>query len=279
MNRAIAREAVRLLDAHRAFVRATVVRAVGSVPGKLGASMIVRDDGTTLGTIGGAALEERVKELAAQALVDHRGDVHHFDLAKWRSGGLPSLCGGTVDIALEFVPARPHLLLWGGGHVAHSVAQLLPGLEYDFAVADDRPDWVGEDRFPTAERRVVVAPGQLWEQFSPAEFTHLYVLGYDAMKDLEVLASSLERFPNYIGLISSSSKRAHLFAALRKRGFPAGRVERIHAPVGLPIGAESPAEIAVSIVAEVIRSAHAPGSRRAERIPSPQPEHGGPAPG
>ena len=122
MNRRTAREAVRLLEHHQPFVRATVVRATGSVPGKLGASMIVRSDGTTLGTVGGAALEEEVKRLAGVALERHAGDLVHFDLASWKKGGLPSLCGGSVDIALEYVAARPNLLLWGGGHVAEAVA-------------------------------------------------------------------------------------------------------------------------------------------------------------
>lgn len=273
MERRLAREALRLMEARQPFVRATVVRAVGSVPGKVGASMIVRSDGSTLGTVGGAALEERVKELAAQALLDHQGDLHHFDLAKWRSGGLPSLCGGTVDIAIEFVPSRPNLLLWGGGHVSHALAQLLPGLEYDYSVADDRDDWVGSDRFPAADRREVVEPRALWDRFAPTEFSHLYLLGYDAMKDLEALAVSLDRFPNYIGLISSASKRAHLFAALRTRGYSEATLSRVRAPVGIPIGAQSPSEIAVSIVAEVIQSAHQPASRPKERARSARQEN------
>lgn len=256
MDRKLTREALRLLEAHRPFVRATVVRAQGSVPGKLGASMIVREDGSTLGTVGGAALEETVKSLAREALAARRGDLRHFDLQKWKAGGLPSLCGGSVDIALEYVPARPNLLLWGGGHVAQALAALLPGLEYDFSVADDRADWVSRERFPAADRREVVAPGAVWEVFEPASFTHLYLLGYDAMKDGELLHHSLDRFPNYIGLISSAAKRAHLFSDLRRRGVPEERLARVHAPIGLAIGAESPAEIAVSVVAEIVRSMH-----------------------
>src|SRR5580658_6131740 len=125
MDRSTLIESLRLLDARRPFIRAVVVRSVGSVPGKVGATMIVRDDGTTLGTVGGAALEEKVKELAAEALRRQRGDLHHFDLQKWREGGLPSLCGGSVDVAIEYVAAPPHLLLWGGGHVAHALAGAL----------------------------------------------------------------------------------------------------------------------------------------------------------
>jgi xanthine dehydrogenase accessory factor len=256
MDRRLTREALRLQDAHQAFVRALVVKTVGSVPGKLGASMIVRSDQSTVGTIGGAALEERVKELARRAFEARRGDLHHFDLQSWRDGGLPSLCGGSVEIAIEYVPAHPNLLLWGGGHVAHALAELLPTLEYDFSVADDRPDWVGSERFPHADRRLVCPAEHLFDQVEPESFTHLYILGYDAQRDLEVLAHALERFPNFIGLIASASKREHMFAALRARGVSETALARVHTPVGEPIGAESPPEIAVSIVAEIVREMH-----------------------
>jgi xanthine dehydrogenase accessory factor len=259
VSRAVAREAVKLMEAHRPFVRALVVHVVGSVPGKLWASMIVRDDGTTLGTIGGAILEERIKDLAAESIRHGTGGLHHFDLQRWKTGGLPSLCGGAVDIALEYVPARPNLLLWGGGHVAQALAQLLPALEYDLSVADDRADWVGPDRFPGADRRAVVAPEHLWDVFEPREFSHLYLLGYDALKDLTVLERSLTRFPGQIGVIASASKREHMFATLRAHGVQETALGRVRSPVGLAIGAQTPQEIAVSIAAELILGQH-PGS-------------------
>ncbi len=256
MDRRLTREALRLLERHQPFVRATVVKTVGSVPGKTGTAMIVRSDGSTMGTVGGAQLEEEVKALAQTAFARKEGDLHHFDLQAWKPGGLASLCGGSVEIAIEYVAARPNLLLWGGGHVAQALAQILPTLEYDYSVADDRPEWVEVDRFPTAERREVVAPEKLFEVFDAASFTHLYLLGYDAMKDLEVLALALNRFPNTIGLIASASKREHMFATLRGRGFSRESLARIRSPVGLPIAAETPAEIAVSIVAEIVREMH-----------------------
>jgi xanthine dehydrogenase accessory factor len=265
VDRRQTREALRLLEAHQSFVRATVVQAVGSVPGKLGASMLVRSDGSTLGTVGGAALEEEVKLLAARAFETRTGELHHFDLQSWTPGGLPSLCGGSVEIALEYVPARPNLLLWGGGHVAHALASLLPTLEYDYCVADDRPDWVGVDRFPTADRREVVSPDRLWEVFEPASFTHLYLLGYDALRDLEVLARSIDRFPNQIGLIASAAKREHMYARLRERGVSREALARVRSPVGLAIGAQSPAEIAVAIVGELVAEAHPTNLRTAPR--------------
>jgi xanthine dehydrogenase accessory factor len=248
------------MDAHRAFARATVVGAVGSVPGKSGASMLVLEDGTTFGTVGGAALEEKVKQLSAEVLARHRGELHHFDLQRWREGGLPSLCGGSVDIAIEYVAATPHLLLWGGGHVSAALAALLPPLEYDYSIADDRPEWVGPDRFPKAVRRVVVDASDLWAYVRPEEFTHLYVLGYDSGRDRQVLRSSLERFPGQIGLIASESKRQHLFQELRHEGVADAALGRIRSPIGLAIGAQTPSEIAVSVVAEIIRDRHAAAS-------------------
>jgi len=256
MDRRIAREALRLLDRHEPFARCTVVRATGSVPGKPGASMIVRVDGTTLGTVGGAALEEEVKRLARAAIDRRAGDLHRFDLARWRPGGLPSLCGGVVDIAIEYVPARPNLLLWGGGHVAEAVARLAPLLDFDYSVADDRPGWVTAERFPAADRRETVEPIELFDRFPAAEFTHLYILGYDAEKDGTVLARAIDRFPNTIGLIASESKRHHLFERLAREGVSADALARVRSPVGLDIGAETPAEIAVSVVAEIVRELH-----------------------
>ena len=260
------------MEAHQPFVRATIVRAVGSVPGKPGASMIIRADGSYLGTVGGAALEERVKEIAATAFATRRGDLQHFDLQAWTPGGLPSLCGGSVDVAIEYVAARPNLLLWGGGHVAQALAAILPTLEFDFSVADDRPEWIGADRFPSAERREVVAPDRVWERFDPPTFTHLYLLGYDASKDLEVLAGAIDRFPNSIGLIASAAKREHMYAALRARGISREALARIRSPVGLDIGAESPPEIAVSIVAEIIAGMHPTETRvrGPQGVPFPQ---------
>ncbi|MCI4351304.1 MAG: XdhC/CoxI family protein [Thermoplasmata archaeon] len=267
MDRRLTREALRLMEVHAPFVRATVVRTTGSVPGKLGASMLVRADLSTVGTVGGAALEEKVKEHAAHAMRTQRGDLFHFDLQQWKEGGLPSWCGGSVDIAVEYVPARPNLLLWGGGHVAHALAKVLPTLEYDYSVADDRPEWIGTERFPEADRREVVSPEAVWDRFDPATFTHLYLLGYDAGKDTQLVAGSLAKFPGWIGVIASAAKRERMFAKLRSSGVDRALLARVHSPVGLPVGAESPAEIAVSIVAELVLQQHpdkAPGAEPPE---------------
>jgi xanthine dehydrogenase accessory factor len=152
-------------------------------------------------------------------------------------------------------------------HVAEALGRILPTLEYDYSVADDRAEWLTADRFPEAARRELVGPLELWDRLDPASFTHLYLLGYDAGKDTELLADSIARFPGTVGLIASASKRLHIFATLRARSIPESALARVQSPIGLPIGAQSPAEIAISVVAEIVRSQHPalavdPGSAR-----------------
>jgi xanthine dehydrogenase accessory factor len=279
MDRALTKLALRLMEQHIPFARATVVKTVGSVPAKEGAALLRTLTGDSFGTVGGAALEERVKEAADRALVSHQGELLHFDLQAWKAGGLPSLCGGSVDVAVEYVAARPNLLLWGGGHVALALARLLPTLEFDHSVADDRREWVSLDRFPEAERREVVSAEALWDRFEPAAFSHLYLLGYDARKDTEVLFGSLARFSGHIGLIASAAKREHVYRELRKRGVEEAQLLRVRSPIGVDIGAETPPEIAVSIVGEVIRDHRAETGRAPKVEQRAQAEaHGIPAP-
>ncbi len=258
MNRAVWREALRLMDLHDPFVLATVVEARGSVPGKLGAMMLARSDGSFVGTVGGAGLEEKVKLLARETFARRRGGLQHFDLMGWKPGGIPSRCGGSVEIALQYVPARPNVLLWGGGHVAKAVAQSLQWLDYDHSVADDRPEYVAPDRFPGARHRWVVEPSRLVDRIRESEerFTHAYLLGYDAGKDEEVAATLLTHLDLPVGLMASATKRELTLRGLRARHLPEEALSRFHSPVGLPLGGETPEELAVGIVAEIVQWFH-----------------------
>ena len=245
-----------ILDLERRGVRfavATVVEAVGSVPGKLGARMIVTTDGRELGTVGGAGLEEKVKTLARAALASGRGGLHRFELARQKPGGLDSICGGSVAIFIEIMNPRPHLVLFGGGHVGLAVARLCELLEYRYTVVDDRPDYASGERFPNAVETVVGHAADFFDRRDLTPYSHLYVLGYSHHEDEETLAEVLQRFPRRIGLIGSRSKRTDLRARLAARGIDEADFDRrVTCPIGLPIGAETPAEIAVAILGEVI---------------------------
>ena len=123
MSETILRKALELLDQGKTVAMATVVDAKGSVPGKQGAKMIVLADGTFFGTVGGAGLEENIKEACREGLRTGTGGLHHFELQSYKEDGLDSLCGGSVDIVVEVLAPKPHLLLCGGGHVGLEVVR------------------------------------------------------------------------------------------------------------------------------------------------------------
>jgi len=244
----------RLLESGQRGALCVVVRATGSVPGKLGAKMLLFANGSQLGTIGGAGLEEQVKARAREAIATGRSGCYRFDLSKWKPGGLNSLCGGTVEIYVEALIPLPHLLLCGGGHVAQALARQCDLLGYRYAVLDDRPDYLDSALFPTATGRYLSTPEQLLPpELELAAYSHIYLLGYSWELDARWLAAILPQTAHYVGAIGSKSKAAALRRELAEQGLAAGTIDRLVCPVGLAIGAESPAEIAVAVVADLIQ--------------------------
>jgi xanthine dehydrogenase accessory factor len=253
MSRTVVEEALRLMDAGIEFAIATVASARGSVPGKEGAKMIVQADGRQFGTVGGAGLEEKTKAFARKCIAEKKGGIFPFDLMYYKEGGLDSLCGGTVQIVVEYIPKLPHVLICGGGHVGLAVARALVPLEYGYSVLDDRAEFASRDRFPDARGLHVAKPEEFFGRQDLGPYTHLLILGYSHQIDTAILHEAVKRFPGYIGLICSATKKREMFHRLKARGVTDAELERVEAPLGVPIGAESPAEIAVSIAASVIR--------------------------
>ncbi|MBI2930296.1 MAG: XdhC family protein [Planctomycetes bacterium] len=255
VSRQVMHKAVELLDAGVPFALCTVIRAVGSVPARDGTKMIVLADGTIFGTVGGAGVEEKAKNVARTCLSEGKGGLFKFDLAYYKEGGLDSLCGGTVEIAVEIMAARPHVLICGGGHVGLEVAKLCDQLEYAYSVLDDRPAYCSRERFPNAQELCISPPDQFFSSRQDlSAFTHMILLGYSHRVDTEILYHCLKRFKGWIGVIASKLKRRELLIRLKARGVTEEEFARVEAPVGIPIGSESPAECAVSILGSIIRS-------------------------
>jgi xanthine dehydrogenase accessory factor len=253
VSRSVMRRAAELLDAGVSFALCTVVSARGSVPGKAGAKMIVRADGSQEGTVGGAGLEEQVKALARRCLAARRNETARFELAPGRPGALDSLCGGAVEILVEYMGAPPHVLVCGGGHVGLEVARLCDQLDYLHSVLDDREAFASRARFPRAVELHVGRPETFFPGRDLSAFSHVVLLGYSYKIDTEALYEAVTRFPGFIGLICSRLKRREMFARLRERGVAEADLARVEAPLGVAIGAESPAEIAVSILGSIIK--------------------------
>lgn len=260
----ILRQAAELAERGVPCAIATVVAATGSVPGKVGATMLVTVDGTSRGTVGGAGLEERVKKLCVEALKSGTGGVHTFDLARWKEEGLDSLCGGTVEIAISLVQPTPHLLLIGAGHCSRALAQLCDVLEWGYTVVDSRADYATTDAYPSA-REVACGStaGYIDGHEDLSRFTHAYVMGHSHAEDAEALLALLARgFPGTIGVIGSKAKMHAFRERATDRGLDASRV---HCPIGLDIGARTPPEIAVAVAAEILRDMRAPTRDRSVR--------------
>ncbi len=254
VSRTVMRKAAELLDAGTPFALCTVVKAKGSAPAKTGSKMIVLGDGSAIGTVGGAGLEEKVKAMGRECLASRASAIRSFDLAYYKEGGLDSLCGGTVEVLVEYMSAVPHILICGGGHVGLEVAKLCDQLDYRYSVLDARADYASKERFPRAIDVVAAAPEEFLPQSELSAYSHVVLLGHSHKIDTDILFECVRRFPGWIGVISSKMKRKEMFMRLKARGVAESELARVEAPVGVPIGSETPAECAVSILASIIRN-------------------------
>jgi xanthine dehydrogenase accessory factor len=258
--RAIHQKILELLEEGRAFAVATIASTRGSVPGKQGAKMIVLADGTQLGTVGGAGLEQKVKGLCRQALEEKKGGLASFDLMYYKEGALDSLCGGSVQVLIEYMPSLPHVLIAGGGHCGLEIAKLCDQLGYFHTVLDDRAEYSSRERFPGARRAIQALPEEFFLREDLSAFSHVVLVGWSHKIDTDLLYHLIPKFPGWIGLISSKTKKLEMFRRLKARGLPEDALGRVVAPVGLPIGAVTPAEIAVSILGQIIASVRSPAA-------------------
>lgn len=232
-------------------VVATVVAVGGSTPRSAGAKMVVYADGRTLGTVGGGAIESEVIERARSMVGSREPALLSFDLGP----DLSMACGGRMDVFLEPVSAGARAVVIGGGHCGQAVAAVSRQAGFRVTVVDDRADVVSAERFPCAERRLVGGTEVLGDLGIDGEsFVVIVTRGHRFDKDWVKVVLPLR--PKYVGMIGSEEKVRATFQDLAREGVPSTELETIHAPIGLDIGAETPDEIAVSVVAEMVAVRH-----------------------
>ncbi|WP_346353318.1 XdhC family aldehyde oxidoreductase maturation factor [Azotosporobacter soli] len=335
-------EAVRLLSAGESIVLATIVHSSGSSPRSAGAKMIVRFDGSIIGTVGGGRLEAETIRLAKEVYATRLPVIQPFDLTGNDSAGLGMICGGAGKMIIDYVsaeggvnqqvyeallstlehaqkawliteltqdaervrrrqqclvlkdgtiigdfqceqkflkrlsaapasiaihtdardgrlyimePIRPAgtVYLFGAGHVSQQVARLTSMVGFQTVVLDDRADFANQERFPEAEVRLIEEFEELPELGIGSD-SYLVIVTRGHLHDGSVLEQALGTKAAYIGMIGSKKKRSALYGALEKKGFSAEQLNRVYSPIGIDIYAETPEEIAVSIVAELIKA-------------------------
>lgn len=249
------------IDIYRALVEAaargeaaslvTVVSTSGSTPQRVGAKMLVFADGRTVGTIGGGCYEHDAALKAREALAEGRPQLLHYSLADDLAADTGLVCGGQMEVYVEPIRQPAHLYIAGAGHVSVELARLAAGVDFAVTVVDDRERFASPARFPAAE--VVVDEIPSWfgsRDLPPGGYFVVVTRGH--RQDLETVRALIRRPWRYLGLIGSRAKVLKVTAALAAEGVPPDRLAELHAPIGLDLGAVTPAEIAVSIVAELV---------------------------
>jgi xanthine dehydrogenase accessory factor len=249
-------EALRLKRQGRISAIATIVECKGSSPQKQGAKMLVRDDGSLMGTLGGGCLEADVVQAALMAMKDGGPTTIPFELTE-REGGL--VCGGTVLVYIEPVLLEPHLVILGAGHVGKTLAKLARFTGFRVTVVDDRADFANRENVPDASDILVSDFTRAFDQIPVEKDTFIVVATRGHNHDLDAVKAALGTDAGYIGLLGSRRKKGLLSNALKESGFSSADIARVIIPVGVAIGSVTPEEIAVSIMAQIVqirRSAH-----------------------
>jgi xanthine dehydrogenase accessory factor len=240
-----------LESTHQPAALCTVVKTSGSTPRHSTSKMLVYADGHILGTVGGGELENRVIQEALASLSDGKPRNLEYSMADPARGD-PGLCGGQVEVFVEPIFPSPMLVIIGGGHVGKAVAHLAKWLGFRVAVSDDRPEFCTPEANPDADEFYPIPMAELPQHLTITPQTYLVLTTRGSAVDVAGLPALLETPAGYIGVIGSRRRWATTVKELNERGIPEGKLKRVHSPMGLGIGAETPEEIAVSILAEVL---------------------------
>jgi xanthine dehydrogenase accessory factor len=234
----------------------TIVSARGSTPQRVGAKMLVFADGRIVGTIGGGCYENDAFWKAREAITSRRPELVHYELDDDFAQETGLICGGQMDVYIEPIEPSPELYVIGAGHVGFYLARVAHEVGFRVHVVDDREKFANHERFPDAVE-VVVDDIPAWiarAQLPPHAYAVIVTRGHT--NDLEALRALAPLELRYLGLIGSRAKVARIYDALVADQMPPDTLKHVHAPIGLDIGAVTPQEIAVSILAELIAVKH-----------------------
>jgi xanthine dehydrogenase accessory factor len=266
-------EIVRMRREGQRGALATIVHTNGSIPSYESSRMLVREDGSIAGTIGGGCVEADVWAAAKEVIAAETPRKMTFNLNNEAAYDSGLICGGTLEVFVEPILPQPKLYLFGGGHVSTALARVASLAGFAIGVIDDRASFANAERFPMATE-VFTSYEEAFEKLKPNAMTYLAIITRGHKDDMRVLEWAVGTEARYIGMIGSKRKVISVYKALEKNGIPREKFARVHAPVGLEIGALTPEEIAVSVTAELIaiRRNAAPGAAhkavRLEEVPA-----------
>jgi xanthine dehydrogenase accessory factor len=245
-------EIVKLRQQGRRGAVATIVNVRGSIPSFETAKMLVKDDGSILGTIGGGCVEADVWQAAREIMESERPRTLTFNLNQSPKYDTGLLCGGTLDVFIEPILPAALLYVFGAGHVSISLYKTAKAVGFDVTVVDDREAYANRERFPEAKEVFAEDFDQAMARFIPNGSSYIVIVTRGHRDDMRVLRWAVQTRAKYVGMIGSKRKTIAIFRELTQEGLAAELFEGVHAPIGLDIGAVTPDEIAVAITAELI---------------------------
>ena len=245
-------EIVRIQQEDDVAALATIVWVKGSTPRTEGSKMLIRSDGSILGSLGGGCLEAEVWEAAMKVIEEGTPKVLNFDLTGREDTPEGLICGGTMQVFLEPILSQPTVYLFGAGHISFAVSKIAKMTGFRVVVIDDRPAYANAERFPDADNFHVEDPAEMVSKLKLNRTSYLVIACRGHLEDQRVLAEAVKTPAGYIGMIGSKKKVKTVFSNLKTQGIAQETLDKVHAPIGLSIATETPEEIAVSIMAEII---------------------------
>jgi xanthine dehydrogenase accessory factor len=251
-------EIVRLRKLGQKCALATIVQVNGSIPSYEAAKMLVREDGSLVGTIGGGCVEAEVWNAAREVIESGKPRHLNFSLGQDAAYDNGLICGGQLNIFVEPVIPQPRAFIFGGGHVSKSISKVANLAGFATVIIDDREAFANRERFPEAEETYAEEYESVFPKLPVTSTSYLIIVTRGHRDDMRVLRWAVSTPAKYIAMIGSKRKTISVVHELEKEGLARAAFEKIFAPMGLEIGAESPEEIAISVVAEMIAVRRSP---------------------
>lgn len=251
LNPSLLRKAQELLERREPFVFATVIKTAGSTPREVGSSMIITSDGKTVDTVGGGYAEAKVMQESLTALEEGRSKIVDLDLTRGLKGDCGAICGGSMTVFIDVIKPLDTVVVFGAGHIGQALTRLAKFLKFSVVVVDDRKEFANRERLPDADTIIAEDYAVAIENLRIGAESYLVIVTPGHEKDELVLKKILGSKAAYIGMIGSRTKCATIMARLKEEGYPEESLKKVHAPIGVEIEAETPEEIALSIMAEV----------------------------
>lgn len=235
-----------------------IVSATGSTPREVGTKMLVRADGSLVGSIGGGGAEAQVCRQAIEVIKTGKPQQLHISLAGQEGEEPGMICGGDMEVFIEPILSPSTLYIFGGGHISLPVAKIGKLLDFKIVIIDDRAEFANPQRFPEAELTLAEDFNKAFSELQINKASYIVIVTRNHQYDEMVLEWALGTQAKYIGMIGSKTKNKAIFSHLRAKGIPRERLDKVHAPIGLEIYAQNPEEIAISILAEIIKVRRSP---------------------